>query len=162
MGNTGGIAMRTSKLHAVLAAVAVVGLGCPGPDDTTPPVTAWTAVLSAADVVPATASTNTGTGSFSVSGTTLTFTVTTTATSTRVDLRQAAAGTTNTSNTATIALCGSGSQPACGASPHTGTATVTEAQINTMRAFGFNVTVRSASFATDNGEIRGQLRNVAP
>lgn len=152
--------MRTSKLHAVLAAVAVVGLGCPGPDDTTPPVNAWESRLSGADVVPATASTNTGTGAFSASGTTLTWTVTTTATATRIDLRQAAAGATNTSTTATIALCGSGSAPACGTSPHTGTATVTEAQLTTLRGYGFNVTVRSSGFTGENGEIRGQVRNV--
>jgi hypothetical protein len=154
--------MRTSLLHALLAAT-VVGIACT--DDITNPVTEWEAVLSGGDVVPATTSAARGDASFTVSGTTLTFTVNiTTAPATaitRIDLAQVNAGSTITSNTNLIALCGSGTLPACGATSSTGTVTVTEANITTMRAFGFNVTVRTVGSGTSlNGEIRGQLRNV--
>lgn len=155
--------MRTSKLYAVLA-ISAVGLACAGIDDFTDPIDTWEAVLSGADVVPANASLAEGDADFTLSGTTLSFTVNiTTAPATaitRIDLRAAAAGAAITATTGTIPLCGSGTLAACSATSSTGTATVTEAQINSLRGFGYNVTVRTTANNLDAGEIRGQVRIV--
>lgn len=162
--------MRTSKLHAVLAAVAVVGLGCPGPDNFTDPVNAWTAVLTGADHVPAITTTARGTASFQLNSaeTQVTYTVNiTTLPATAISsatLHQAAAG--SSTNTVAVGLCGTGGTvPACTAltAPGvliTGTANVTAAQVTAMRGFGMYSNVRTAGNV--NGEIRGQLRIVAP
>ena len=156
--------MRTSKFHAVLAAVAAVGIACPGPDDITPPVTEFEAELSSANVVPAPTnpSTGTATASFTLSGNDLAWEVdegaTLTSAITGIYLGQAAAGATMTGNTTQLTLC-----TACGADPHSGTlADLTDAQMNTLRTFGYNVTIRTSTNSTVNGEIRGQVRNIAP
>lgn len=58
--------MRTSKLNAVLAAVAVVGIACPGPDDVTPEVVQLEAELTGPNEVPPIASTVTASGTFTI------------------------------------------------------------------------------------------------
>lgn len=158
--------MRTSMLHVGLA-VAVIGIACSGPDATTDPVTEWESEMLGANEVPAVSSSARGTATFSVSGTTLTYSVSIatlpTTAITAVGIHQANVGSSQA--TVAIPLCGSGSAPACTvlAAPGvvtSGTATVTEAQINSMRGFGMYVNVKTTQFST--GEIRGQLRNVAP
>lgn len=159
--------MRTSMLHSVLA-IAVVGLACSGPDAITPPVTDWESVLVGANEVPAVATTAAGTATFSLNaaGTAVDYTINiSTLPGTAITashLHQAAAGAT-----AGIAvnLCGAGTAPACAAlaAPGvlvTGSATVTAAQVTAMRGFGMYVNVHTT--ANTGGEIRGQLRVVAP
>ena len=157
--------MRTSKLHVVLAAVAAVGIGCPGPDDTTAPVTEWEAVLSSADVIPAltTPTSATATAAFALaSGTTVNWTVTIgtapASAITNIVLAQANAGATITATATQISLATS-----C-TSPCTGSVTLTEAQLNTLRGFGFNLTIRTTTppYNGTQGEIRGQVRIVPP
>ena len=166
--------MRTSKLHAVLAAVAIVGIACPGPDDITAPVSAWTVVLTGLNEVPPPnpASVGAGTASFSLgaNGTSLTYTINLSALPasaiTQAHLHQGAAG----ANAAiaiwmcgTAALPGPAGTPTCAAAVGvlaTGTVTVSSAQLTAMRAFGMYLNVHTATNA--GGEMRGQLLIVPP
>ena len=159
--------MRTSKLHAVLAAVAVVGIACPGPDNSTQPVSEWEAVLTSADVVPqpATPTNARATAALAItSGTTIAWTITITtppaSAITGIVLANAAAGATITATTASISLGTS-----C-TSPCTGTVTLTAAQLATLQTFGWNITIRTTTAANNsgtlNGELRGQARIVPP
>lgn len=159
--------MRTSKLHAVLAAVAAIGIACPGPDSFTQPVSEWEAVLTSADVVPqpATPTNARATASLAVtSGTTVAWTITiATAPAsaiTNIILANSAAGATITATTTQISLGTS-----C-TSPCTGTVTLTSAQLATLQTFGWNLTIRTTTAANNsgtlNGELRGQVRIVPP
>lgn len=160
--------MRTSLLHALLAAT-VVGIACS--DDITNPVNAWESVLVGGNEVPAVTTTGAGTATFSASGTTLTYTVNITAalssTVTQAHIHSAAAGA---NGNITFWLChtsgGTGvpaGTQACAAGTAagvlaTGTVTVTEANLTTMRGYGMYVNVHTAN--NTGGEVRGQLRNV--
>lgn len=165
--------MRTSMLSLAALAAAVVGVGCEGIDNYTDPVTAWESELLGANEVPAlaTPSLARGTATFSIAsatGTTLTYSIRIETlpaapfTITAAHLHQANVGS---SAAAAVNLCGAGTAPACNTLTAagvlaTGTATLTAAQVTAMRAFGMYVNVHTA--ANIGGEIRGQLRIVAP
>ncbi len=169
--------MRTSKLHAVLAAVAVVGIACPGPDDPTQPVVAWESALSGANEIPATTSTATATADYTLAtggpSDTLVYTVTIgtplSAASTQAHLHT---GAPNANGAISIWLCttaGVTGAPAGTPTCATGTAAgalttgrtpISAAQLNTLRAFGLYTNVHTTAFTA--GEIRGQARNIVP
>jgi hypothetical protein len=170
-------------LQALLA-VTLVGIACS--DDVTPPVTSFEAALLGANMVPAVSSTAGATGTFQlVAGDdSLTYTITMTApTGTAVQqahIRAANAGAN--SNTVAAWLCGNpgtlpappASAPACGTGAVgtlvTGKVAVSDATVTSMRAFGTYVDISTAANpaatasgnASPNGELRGQLRVVAP
>ena len=166
--------MRTSKLHAVLAAVAVVGIACPGPDDLTAPVTSWDAVLLGANEVPAVTSPGVATGTFTLTaaGDSLNYTVTiTTALTGTVTQAHIHTGAIGANGGIAIWLCNVSAPapagtPTCGTTGAagafaTGKAAITAAQLNSMRTFGTYANIHSnATTATLNGEIRGQVRNI--
>jgi len=160
--------MRTSLLQVVLAVAVVGGIACEGPDAITLPVTAWTAVLTPADEVPAvTGSSAAGTATFALmTGRTdsvdYTITIQTLpgTTITAAHLHQAAAGATAV---VAVDLCGAGTAPACTAlgAPGvliSGRRFITATHLTQMRAFGMYVNVHTTANA--GGEIRGQLRIV--
>ena len=163
--------MRTSKLHAVLAAVAVVGIACPGPDDLTPPVSSWDAVLLGANEVPAVTSGGAATGTFSLNGAgdSLNYSVTITAALTGT-ITQAHIHTGNIGANGNIAiwLCNVSATapagtPTCtstGAAGAftTGKAPISAAQLNSMRTYATYANIHSSTAI--NGEIRGQVRNI--
>ena len=106
--------MRTSKLHAVVAAVAVLAIACEGPDDVTPPVTAWESALSGANEIPAVTTTATGTfaGQLNAGGDSLTYTITIVAPLTGAATQaHFHAGAPNANGTIQIWLCESAANP---------------------------------------------------
>ena len=168
--------MRTSKLHAVLAAVAVVGIACPGPDDLSVPVSSWDAVLLGANEVPAVTSPGVATGTFSLNATgdSLNFSVNvTTALTGTITQAHIHTGNIGANGGVAIWLCNvSGTNPPAGtaaclfSAPGTGAlvtgkAPISAAQLNSMRTYATYANIHSnASTAALNGEIRGQVRNI--
>ena len=164
--------MRTSKLHAVLAAIAVVGIACPGPDDLTTPVTSWDAVLLGANEVPAVTSAGAATGTFSLTsgGDSLNYSITIgtalTGTVTQAHIHTGALGA---NGNIAIWLCnvsGTGAPagtPACGTNGAAGAFTsgkapISAAQLNSMRTYATYANIHSSTAV--GGEIRGQVRNI--
>jgi hypothetical protein len=170
-------------LQAVLA-VSLVGIACE--DAVTPPVTSFEAALLGANMVPAVSSTAGATGTFNLvaNDDTLVYSITITA-ATGTAIQQAhirAANTGANSNTVAAWLCGNagtlptppGTAQACpaGAVGNTiaGRVAVSDATVTSMRAFGTYVDISTAANpaataagnASPNGELRGQLRVVAP
>lgn len=171
--------MRTSMLQALLA-VAVVGIGCAGPDDVTVPFTRWESVLTGANEVPSVSSTAAGTGTFTLTagGDSVTYTITLgTAFPAGDTIMQAHIHSPALANaTAGIAvwLCGStvggGATPPVGpagtptcptglvaAQTITGKVAVSSTVLASLRAFTGYANVHTKS--NTGGEIRGQLRN---
>lgn len=165
--------MRTSKSWAALAIVAVV-MGCPGPDSTTDPVSAWDAVLIGANEVPSVASTGAATGTFSLNATgdTLVYSVTiTAATGTAITQSHIHTGNVGATGGVSVWLCGTGSNPGPAGTPAclitTGTGTfisgrvaLPAATLASMRNYGTYANIHTTG--NSGGEIRGQLRNIAP
>jgi len=169
--------MRTSNLHAVLAALAVFAIACEGPDDVTLPVTAFEASLSGANEIPAHASTATATGTFQLISTnpatdSLSYSLTIGAplvgTATQAHFH---AGAPNANGLVQLWLCTTAGvtgapagTPTCGTGAAgaftSGTLAITPAQLNSLRTFAWYANVHSS--AGVNGEIRGQVRNVPP
>ena len=168
--------MRTSKLHVVLAAVAVLAIACEGPDDVTPPVTEWEAALSGANEIPAITSTGNATlaAQLNAGGDSLTYTITMGAgMATAAIAAHFHAGAPNANGTVQIWLCESATSqapagdpaPTCAAGTAAGDLAtnkiaITPAQLNSLRTYAWYVNVHSTANTT--GEIRGQVRNVAP
>jgi hypothetical protein len=167
-------------LHAVLA-VAVVAVGCSGPDAETLPVREWEASLSGANEVPAVTSAVTATASFNLTtnNDSATYTITIGPAFPAGDtISQAHIHSPAAANaTAAIAvwLCGStvggGSNPPVGPAGTptcptgltanttiTGKVAISSTVLNSMRAFTSYVNVHTKN--NGGGEIRGQLRNV--
>lgn len=169
--------MRTSKLHVVLAAVAVFAIACEGPDDITPPVTEFESVLSGANEIPAITSTGNATmaANINAAGDSLTYTITMGAgMATAAISAHFHAGAPNANGTVQIWLCESAASPAtsptdpaptCAAGTAAGQLAtnkiaITAAQLNSLRTYAWYTNVHSTANTT--GEIRGQVRNVAP
>jgi CHRD domain-containing protein len=177
--------MRTSKLNAVLAAVAVVGIACPGPDDTTPPITAVEAELSGPNEVPPITSSATASGTFTLvprgatGSDTLVYSITIgTAFPAGDTITQAHIhGTATPAATAGIQvwLCGStilsgtppaptpgpAGTPACptglaAAQTIAGRVAMSTAVLNSIRAYTSYANIHTK--VNNGGEIRGQLR----
>ena len=154
---------------AVLLAAACDG-PCGGSDGCGVTVTDWEAMLSGTNHVPPVTTDAAGAAIFHLtSPSTVAYTITISAMpSTAISsatLHQAAAGATTA--TVAVALCGTGGAgvPACAnlSAPGvlvTHTAILSPAQVTVMRAFGMYANVRTAG--NPDGEIRGQLRVVAP
>jgi hypothetical protein len=165
-------------LHAVVA-VAIVGVACS--DDTTGPVTSWTASLSGAREVPAVTSGAAGTATVGVSGLSVTYTLTITTLPTSAITAAHIHASANAGATATVRLdlCGTGATgvPACpttaggsvtrtvafasGTTAMPGTPALTyDAFVSAIRNYNAYVNVHTTT--NTGGEIRGQLQPVVP
>ncbi|HYT70309.1 MAG TPA: CHRD domain-containing protein [Gemmatimonadales bacterium] len=164
--------MRTSVFQPVLA-VALVGLACKGPDDTSAGATKFHATLTGGAEVPAVNPSGGATATFELNGDQLTYTVTITAPVTdsvrQAHIHLAAAGS---NGGISVWLCDSATNPspdpvtpacALGTSAGvlaTGTTTAPAAAVSAMRAFGAYANVHTKT--NGGGEIRGQIIPEAP
>ena len=166
--------MRTSTSWAALAIAAVV-MGCPGPDSTTDPVSAWDAALIGANEVPAVNSPGVASGTFSLNATgdTLVYALQI-ATGVGTAVTQSHIHTGNAGATGGIAVwfCGTASNPGPAGTPTcaiagtsagtliTGRVALPAATLTSMRNYGTYANIHTTG--NTGGEIRGQLRNIAP
>ena len=170
--------MATRRLFpdwtAVVGVVAAVfNLSCPGCDDGgcggLPPSTSWEADLRGANQIPPVTTNATGTGTFRLTTqSSIAYTITiTTLPATAITSAAFYRGSPSTnSDTVAVGLCGTGSPaPPCASLVAPGVLIaaiieITPAQLNTLRAYGYYANVHTVG--NPNGEIRGQVRNVAP
>ncbi len=136
------------------------------------PITEWEAELSGGNQVPPVTSSALATAGFELhrAGDSLVYRITvSTLPATAIisaTLHRGSPGDTAAATTVAVGLCGTGgSAPACASLTAPGilihaSFPITPAQLNTIRSFGYYANVSTAGHPS--GEIRAQVRNVAP
>jgi hypothetical protein len=154
--------------------VAISNWSCPGCDDASGcgplgPVTEWEAELRGDNQIPPVTTNAAGRGAFRLTTQSQVAYTITIATLPATAITSAAfyRGPPNTnSDSVAVGLCGTGSPaPPCAAIVAPGVliaaiVEITPAQLNVLRSYGYYANVRTVG--NPNGEIRGQVRNVAP